>query len=75
MTDTELEELEIEAAELLAADIKWLMANDQFKRVILQKYINDTSLDVGTSFIGSDDQIQQLKSISDLMAFLTNNIN
>jgi len=64
---------EIAVADRLAADIKYLMSNDQFKRVIIGKYINDTALDVGVAFTGSKEDIDKLTSVTNLTDFLTVN--
>ena len=64
---------EIAVADRLAADIKYLMSNDQFKRVIIGKYINDTALNVGVSFTGSKEDIDKLTSVTNLTDFLAIN--
>ena len=64
---------EIAVADRLAADIKYLMSNDQFKRVIIGKYINDTALNVGVAFTGSKEDIDKLTSVTNLTDFLTVN--
>lgn len=64
---------EIAVADRLAADIKYLMSNDQFKRVIIGRYINDTALDVGVAFTGSKEDIDKLTSVTNLTDFLTVN--
>jgi len=75
--EMDLEELAMEeeqkASLRLAQDIKWLMNNEQFKRAILNGYINDTALNVGVSFTGSDMQVDQLKGVSHLTEYLTIN--
>jgi len=67
------EQLEIEGQRELAEDIQWLMKNEQFKRVILDKYIKDSSVEVGMSFTGSEEQMDTLKSITSLVNYLTIN--
>ena len=67
------EQLELDQAEKFSADIKWLMGNDQFKRVILDRYIKGTAFDVGVAFTGSDDDIARLTSVTNLTNFLAVN--
>ncbi len=73
MNDKEQEEIELEQAALLAADIKWLMGNDQFKRVIMDRYIKQTAVVIGSSFTGKDTEMEELKAISGLKYFLDTN--
>jgi len=70
---TAAEQAEIDDANALAADIKWLMSNDQFKRVILDRYINQTSLTIGSNFSGQQAEIEALKAVSGLNYFLETN--
>ena len=67
------EQLEMDQAKSLADDIKYLMSNPQFKRVILGKYINDTALNVGIAFTGSKEDIDKLTSVTNLTDFLAIN--
>ncbi len=67
------EQLEIDQAKSLADDIKWLMSNDQFKRVILDKYIKDTAFEVGVAFTGSKDDLDKLTSVTNITNFLAIN--
>ena len=76
-TDIELEDAErreLEYQKRLSDDIKVLMNNEAFQRVILESYIRDTSIRVGSSFSGSNEDIETLKAISHLKAYLENSI-
>jgi len=67
------EQLEIDQAKSLANDIKWLMSNDQFKRVILDRYIKETAFEVGVAFTGSKDDLDKLTSVTNITNFLAIN--
>ena len=67
------EQTEIDEAKSLATDIKYLMKNPQFQRVIIDRYIKDTSFDVGVSFTGSKEDIDRLTSVTKLSNFLAIN--
>ena len=67
------EQLEMDQAKSLADDIKWLMSNDQFKRVILDRYIKDTAFEVGVAFTGSKDDLDKLTSTTNITNFLAIN--
>ena len=70
---TEEEQIEMEQAKQLALDIKWLENNDQFKRVILDRYINQTALVIGSNFSGQEAEAEALKAVSGLKYFLDTN--
>jgi hypothetical protein len=77
MDDIEMEEAErreLEYQKRLSDDIKILMNNESFQRAILEGYIRDTSVSVGSSFSGSESEIESLKAISHLKAYLENSI-
>lgn len=73
MNDNELIEIEKAQEEALAADIKWLFSNDQFKRVILDRYIAQTASVIGSNFTNQEAEVEALKSVSHLNMFLNNN--
>ena len=50
--------------------MKKLMATHEFKVLIMEEYIRDTSIDVGTSFDGSAEDVDTLKAISHLSSFM-----
>ena len=70
---TEEEQIEMEQAKQLALDIKWLENNDQFKRVIWDRYMNQTALVIGSNFSGQEAEVEALKAISGLKYFLDTN--
>jgi len=41
-----------------------LMSNPEFRELILEGYVRDTALDVGTTFDGSDAEVDSLKAVS-----------
>ena len=41
-----------------------LMNNPEFRELILEDYVRDTALDVGTTFDGSDAEVDSLKAVS-----------
>lgn len=73
MDITEEEIKEYEQKLQMANDIKWLMSNDQFKRVIVNAYVNETALNVGIAYSGSDGDVTALKSITHISDFLAVN--
>ena len=68
------ERKELEYQKRLSDDIKVLMNNEAFQRVILESYIRDTAFRVGSMFSGSDEDIESLKAISHLKRYLENSI-
>jgi hypothetical protein len=72
LTDAEREQLNYELK--LSNDIKDLMENETFKRVIMDLYINDTALVIGSSFTGSESDMEALKAVTHLRSFLYRNM-
>jgi len=67
------EQTEIDEAKSLSDDIKYLMKNPQFQRVIMKRYIEQTALVVGSSFSGQPAEVEALKAVSQLKYFLDTN--
>ena len=68
--DKEEESAEIAEFKELCIDARSLMDNRLFQKVILDGYIRDTALDIGTSFDGSDTDIDALRAITQLQNYL-----
>ena len=58
----------------LSNDIRVLMADETFRRVILDGYIGGIALSVGSAFVGSVEQVEELKAISHLKRYLEVNL-
>ncbi len=50
--------------------MKKLLANPEFRELILEEYIQNQALDVGTAFDGDEADIDTLKAISSLNSFI-----
>ncbi len=50
--------------------MKKLLANPEFKSLILEEYIQNQALDVGTAFSGDEADVDTLKAISGLNVFI-----
>ncbi len=72
-SDEELEVQEQLKQEQLRDDLSFLMDNPQFKRAILNTFISETALDIGTSFDNSQGAIDALKAVSYLRMFISTN--
>ena len=71
--DPTAEELELLEEQKLQEDLDFLLRNPQFKRVILDRYINQTALVVGANFTGSEQEAEALKAVSHLNMFIAAN--
>jgi len=71
---SEVEREEFDREVQLSNDIKMLMADETFRRVILDGYINDNALSIGSAFVGSVEQVEGLKAISHLKRYLEVNL-
>jgi len=60
---------EIDVIEL-GKSVERLRANDDFKRVIEQEFMDKQALSIGKEFYGSEEQMDKLKSITILNAHL-----
>jgi len=47
-----------------------LLDNAEFRELILEDYIRDTALEVGTTFEGSESEIDALKSVSHFSMYM-----
>jgi len=65
------EDYELSQKEDFEKKIKLLLQDRLFQEVIINGYINDTAVTVGSNFSGTDDEISTLKAISHLKTFLT----
>ncbi len=66
-----MDALELESAEK-RAKMQSLMSNPEFRELILEDYIRNQAIDVGTTFGGNDDEVRTLASISDLNMYIQN---
>ncbi len=71
--ELDAEELELLEEQKLQGDLDFLLKNPQFQRVILDRYINQTALVLGSNFTGSDGEVEALKAVSHLNMFIAAN--